>query len=240
MRVLLESTSEVGKRTAYVLLAEGDVDFVGVWNAPGTRRTQRSGTASDVDGFDIAVTDRSRANHDLIARCSVAGIPIVLWADDADIAPGAATVPIVTGANVGSALIAALLAHPNANPAPGEPVTVAWTEPGKPRRRGEDVVFPEPVGAMRAKRRAGGQLVATRDDEWAGAVVRVGSDDAIRVVGAADHAGHLEALVLAATALVAAAGVYAPGTRSAAEAGEQLLNMLRRVELDFATWRSHP
>lgn len=239
MRILLESTSEVGKRTAYVLLAEDDVDFVGVWNSPGTRRSPRTGTASDVDGYDIAVTDRSRANHDLIARCSVAGIPIVLWADDADVAPGSATVPIVTGANVGSALIAALLAHPNATPAPGEPVTVAWTEPGKPHKRGEDVVFPEPVGAMRAKRRAPGQLVATRDDEWAGAVVRVGSEDAIRVVGVADHAAHLEALVLAAATLVAAAGVYEPGARSAAEAGEQLLNMLRKVELDFATWRSH-
>lgn len=240
MRVLLESTSEVGKRTANVLLAERDVDFVGVWNAADTRRTPRSGAATDVEGFDIAVTDRSRANHDLIARCSVAGIPIVLWTDDDDIAPGSAPIPIVTGANVGSALIAALLAHPNANPAPGEPVTVAWTEPGKPHTRGEDVVFPDPVGAMRAKRRAQGRLVATRDDEWAGAVVRVGSDDAIRVVGVADHAAHLEALVLSATALVAAAGAYAPGTRSAAEAGEQLLNMLRRVELDFATWRSHP
>ncbi len=240
MRVLLESTSEVGKRTANVLLAERDVDFVGVWNAPGTRRTPRTGIASDVDGFDIVVTDRLTANHDLIARCAVAGIPIVLWADDADIAPGSAPVPIVTGANVGSALIAALLAHPTASPAPGEPVTVAWTEPGKPRTRGEDVVFPEPVGAMRAKRRADGQLVATRDDEWAGAVVRVGSDDAVRVVGVADNAAHLEALVLAATTLVAADGAYAPGTRSAAEAGEHLLNMLRRVELDFATWRSHP
>lgn len=240
MRVLLESTSEVGKRTAYVLLAERDVEFVGLWNAPGFGRTSRSGSASDVDGFDIAVTDRSPANRDLIARCSVAGIPIVLWADDADIAPGSAAIPIVTGANVGSALIAALLVHPTASPGPGEPVTVAWTEPGKPHRRGEDIVFPDPVGAMRAKRRAPGRLVATRDDEWAGAVVRVGSDDEIRVVGVADHAGHLEALVLAATTLVAATGAYAPGTRSAAEAGEQLLNMLRRVELDVATWRSHP
>jgi hypothetical protein len=239
MRVLVEATGEVGQRTANVLLAERTVDFIGIWNSAGTRRTARTGPARDVDGFDIAVSDSLTPRPHLIARCAVAGIPIVLWADDAGAAPGAAVAPVVTGANLGSALTAALLSHPTARPEPGEPVRVAWTEPGKPHRRGEQIAFPDPVGVSTAKRRADGRFVARRSDDWAGVVVQVGPDDAPRVVGVADHAAHLEALVLAAATLVTADGAFPPGVHDAADAGEQLLNALTRVELDVASWRSN-
>lgn len=239
MRVLIEAVGEVGQRTANVLLAERTVDFIGIWNSTGTRRTPRTGPADDVDGFDIAVSDSLTARPHLIARCAVAGIPIVLWADDAGTAPGTALAPVVEGANVGSALTAALLAHPMARPEPGEPVRVAWTEPGRPHRRGERIAFPDPVGMATAKPRSDGRFVARRADDWAGAVVQVGPDDAPRVVGVADHAAHLEALVLAAVTLVTADGAFPPGVHEAADAGEQLLNALSRVELDVASWRSH-
>ena len=239
MKVLVDATGEVGQRTANILLAERAVEYIGVWRSPATKRTARTGAASDVDGFDIVVSDSLQARPDLIARSSVAGVPIVLWSDDAGVAPGPAVAPIVLGANVGSALTAALLAHPTASPGPDEPVLVAWTEPGKPHRRGETIAFPDPVGESRAKRRSPGRYVATRQDDWAGAVVRVGPDDAPRVVGVADHAAHLEALVLAATVLMTADGAFEPGVHQAASAGEQLLNALRRVELDVASWRSN-
>lgn len=240
MRVLVEATGEVGQRAANILLAEEDVEFIGVWNSPATRRTARTGAASDVDGFDIAVSDAEGPRPHLVAHCSVAGIPIVLWADDAGVPPGASVAPIVTGANVGSALTAALLTHPSARPGTDEQVQEAWTEPGKPYRRGERLVFPDPVGVSVGRRRERGRYVARRTDEWAGAVVRVGPDEAPRVVGVADHAAHLEALVLAATVLITAEGAYEPGVHEAASRGEQLLNGLRRVELDVASWRSNP
>ena len=240
MRVLVEATGEVGQRAANVLLAEDDVEFIGVWNSPSTRRTARTGAASDVTGFDIAVSDAPDPRPHLVARCSVAGIPIVLWTDDAGIPPGTSVAPIITGANVGSALTAALLTHPSARPEGDEPVQVAWTEPGRPHRRGVSIAFPEPVGMVVGRRRGRGRYVARRNDDWAGAVVRVGPSQAPRVVGVADHAAHLEALVLAATVLVTAAGGFEPGVHEAASRGEQLLNGLQRVELDIAAWRSNP
>lgn len=238
MRVLVEAIGEVGQRTANILLAESTVEYIGVWNSPATRRTRRSGPASDIDGFDVALSDSSTPRAELVARCSVAGIPIVLWADAPHIAPGASVVPIVTAANVGSALTAALLAHPTASPENGEPTVVAWTEPGKPHRRGELIAFPDPIGVSTAQERSPGRFVVHRADEWAGAVVRVGPPEAPRVVGVADHAAHLEALVLAATTLITAEGAFEPGVHTAASRGEQLLNALRNVELDIAAWRS--
>lgn len=238
MRVLVEAVGEVGQRTANILLAESRVEYIGVWNDRSTRRTRRSGPADSIDGYDIALSDSSHPRAELVARCSVAGIPIVLWADAPHIAPGASVVPIVTAANVGSALTAALLTHPAARPVDDEPTLVAWTEPGKRDRRGERIIFPDPIGVSTARERAPGMFVAHRSDEWAGAVVRVGPPEAPRVVGVADHAGHLEALVLAATTLITAEGAFAPGVHAAAERGEQLLNALRNVELDIAAWRS--
>lgn len=239
MRVLVDATGEVGQRAANILLAEDGVEFIGVWKSTATRATPRTGAAHDVAGFDIAVSDSLEPRPDLVARCAVAGIPIVLWSDDTGIAPGPAVAPVVTGANVGSALTAALLAHPTASPQPDEPVLVAWTEPGKPHRSGESIAFPDPVGESKARRRSPGRYVARRQDDWAGAVVRVGGDDAPRVVGVADHAGHLEALVLAAAVLTTAEGRFDAGVHRAADAGEHLLNSLRRVELDVASWRSN-
>ena len=238
MKILLEASHEVGLRAGRVLLAERDVDFLGLWKAQGTTRSARSGPAADVLGYDLAATDSAHGALDLAARCSVAGIPLVVWPDDADLPPGSAVAPVVTGANVGSALPAALLTHQAARRGDDDAVEIAWTEPGTPPRRGDFIAFPDPVGMARAYKRSRSTWVAPRDDEWGGAVVRVGSDEDLRIVGVADHAAHLEALVFAATILVASEGGYPPGVHRASEADEQLLNALRRVELDIASWRS--
>jgi len=63
--------------------------------------------------------------------------------------------------------------------------------------------------------RSAGQLVARTDGEWGGAVISVTGGVGDRVVGVADHAAHLEALTLAATALIAAEGAYGPGIQGA-------------------------
>ncbi len=238
VRILLDATGEVGRRTARILLSERDTEFIGLWRDTSATPRRRSGPADDATGFDVVVTDRERQIGDLVARASVAGIPIVTWVDSDEVPAGRTAAPIVTGANVGSALPEALLAHPSASPRDGEEVTVGWTEPGRPLRRGHALAFPEPVGMAWTTPRGEGRRVAYRDDEWGGATTLIESGDERRVVGVADLSVHLEALVLAAATLVAASGAYPSRVSRAGDRAEALLDLLSHLELDIAVWRS--
>lgn len=239
MRILLDAETEIGQRAGHIVLAEAAVEYLGVWRSSDLRRSKRTGPTTTIDGFDLAISDRRQGHTDLIARCSVAGIPLVLWSDAEEVAPGSATIPVVIGANVGSALSEVLVHHPSADHASGDEVVRAWTEPGKPLKRGQAVAFPEPVGMSWAKERSPGHFVAFRDDDWGAASCTLTGDAGERIIGVADHAVHLEALVLAATALSAVDGAYPKGVVSASSAGERLMNSFDLVELDFAVWRSH-
>lgn len=244
MRILVDATTEVGQRTARILLGEAAVEFVGLWDTTGVRGRARSGPARTTAGFDVAITDRLDPTAELVAQCAVERIPLVVWSDAAEVPRGATSAPIIVGANLAQALAEVLVHHPVARPEASDAMTISWTEPGKPLVRGEAVAFPEPVGMKWAKKRAQGRFVAYSDDEWASAVVEVNgpagaSKEGHRIVGVADHAGHLEALALAATALLAADGAYPSEVCEASCTGEQLLNSLIHLELDFATWRSH-
>lgn len=238
MKVLVDATTEVGQRTARILLSESDVDFIGLWNDDTATRGARSGPASSTSGFDVAVSDADDPSSSLAAHCSVEGIPLVLWSDGAAIPRGSTNAPVVVGANVGTALAEVLRFHPTANASSEDSIRIAWTEPGRPLRRGEAIVFPDPVGTAWSRERAKDRFVAHTDGLWGGAVIELQGPAGRRIVGVADNASHLEALVLAATTLVAADGGYPSAVSTAASAGEQLLNKLIHVELDFATWRS--
>ena len=238
MKVLLDASGEVGQRAGRILLAEADIDFIGLWDQPEAKRGKRSGPASSASGFDIAVSDAERPSSRLAAQCAVESIPLVLWSDAADIPRGTASAPIVVASNVGNALAEVLPFHPSAARTDEDEVRICWTEPGKPLRRGEPVVFPDPVGTAWARERGPGLFVAKRDDLWGGAVVELNGPTGRRIVGVADNAAHLEALVLAAATLTAVDGAYPAEVVQASSAGEQLLNKLMGVELDFASWRS--
>jgi hypothetical protein len=239
VRILLDATTEVGLRAGKVLLAEPEVEWIGLWNEPTAELQVRSGPASEITGYDVAVTDRIDHLGPFIARCSVAEVPVVVWHDAANVARGGAAVPVVVGANVGSGLADILIHHPAGLPGDDDTVEIAWTEPGSPLRSGEAFAFPEPIGMSWARRRSPGRYVAFRDDEWSGAVLRVSGPSGERIVGVADHGAYLEALVLASAALCAAEGAYPTGVVTAASAGERLMNKVESVELDFAVWRSH-
>ena len=124
---------------------------------------------------------------DLLARCSVAGVPLVLWHDAPDIAPGGAAIPVVVGANVGSALAEVLVHHPSAQLQSEDSVQIAWTEPGTALRKGTAVAFPDPVGMSWPRSDPYGRFVAFRDDVWSGAVVKIEGEGGERIIGAADH-----------------------------------------------------
>jgi hypothetical protein len=237
VRVLLDATAEVGQRAGRVLLAERDIEFVGLWRSDAPKG-RRSGPADDPDGFDVVVTDRARHLGELVARSAVSGAPVVIWIDRPDVPPGRAIIPIVTSANVGSALGAALGQHPVMRGLAPDEITTAWTKPGRPLRHGTATAFPDPVGMTWTRTLDRGRVVGFRNDEWGAVSVMSEEGGDHRLVGVADHATHLEALVLGATTLVAGRGGYPSGVNPAASEAPALYAQLLAMELAVAVWRS--
>jgi hypothetical protein len=238
VKAVLDAASEIGQRAGHILLGEAGADFVGLWNTPEASAKARSGPVDDVAGFDVVVSDRSTNIEDLVARCAVAHVPLVLWTDAPNLHEGPAAAPVAKGANVGLGLSEALTHHPSAASVAADSVVVGWTEPGKPKGSGTAVPFPEPVGMSWGRERSSNRFVAFRDDDWGGATVTLEGPSGKRIVGVADLSSHLEALVLAGAALAAAEGAYEDRIQMASVAGEQLMNKLLHLELDVAVWRS--
>lgn len=238
MRFALDSGTEVGQRAARILLSDDRCSRLVMLN-PGWRPSDtRAVHDRDVTGVDVVISDGTTPMTSLIGRASVAGTPLVVWPDTPDSELGPASVPVIVGANVGSTLADALLAHPASAPSAGDSVKVAWTEPGKPHRGGTPISFPEPVGMAWTDERSAGRFVAYRDDEWAGATTIVEGGSGKRIVGVADHGSHLEALTLVSVGFVAASGAFGSGIQSSQNALPAILEEARNLELDVAVWRS--
>lgn len=238
MRVALDSESEVGARAGRVLLAEDSLTYLGIVRSEGRRSEPRTGPVGDLSTYDVIVSDGATPSSDLVAGAAVHGVPLVLWKDEPGLHRGPAAAPVAVGANVGSTLAPSLVHHPSAAVEEGDDVTIAWTEPGSPRRKGRTIVFPDPVGEMWAQKRSRRKFVAYRDDDWAGAVITVNGRQGNRIVGVTDHAGHLEAVTLAAVTLIAADGLYDVRIQDAATQGAGVLTRAMGLELDIAVWRS--
>ncbi|MCB1246513.1 MAG: hypothetical protein KDB69_04545 [Acidimicrobiia bacterium] len=228
----------MGNRAVRALLSDPNVEYLGVLSESVPKR-RRSGPIERIDGFDVLMSDGDADIHRLMGMCAVEEVALVLWSDG-EPDSGPRTIPVVHGANVASGLIGALAAHPTAAVSDEDKVTVGWTEPGTPLKRGIPIAFPDPIGPSWGKARSNGEVVAFRDDEWAGAVVDVDGPKGRRIIGVADHAAYMEALVLSAATLAAGSGVYETGSHAAASRGEQLLNFLYDMELEIAVWSSNP
>lgn len=237
MRVAIDTSTEVGNRSVRALLSEDFIEHIGVLNETVPNKA-RSGPVVDLASYDVLLSDGTTDFHRLVGQCSVAGVPLVLWHDHDATMGGTTSIPIVHGANVATALTAALCAHPNAQVTDDDNVIVGWTEPGKPQPSGEALPFPDPIGSVWGSRRSPGRYAALRDDEWGGAVVDIDGPAGRRIVGVADNSAYIEAITLAGTAITAANGQYANGPIPASEAGEHLVNVLIDMELEFAVWRS--
>ena len=239
MRIALDAGTPVGFRTARVLLGEPDVEHVGVLN-PATSTSGRSGQVKDLSSYDALVSDGTTDHHDLIGRCSVYGLPLVLWPDLPHLAMGPSHLPVTKGANIAIGLTAALATHPTAAVTGSDVVRTGWTEPGSPQRTGEAMPFPDPIGSVWASQRSPGRYVAFRDDEWGGAVVEATDDHSTRIVGVGDHVEFIEAITLASVAILAARGTYSATIQDASSEPGLLLDEVTRLELDVAAWRSSP
>jgi hypothetical protein len=238
MRIAIDGTDEIAARTARVLFAERSVTHIGYLQPDMPRLGARTTAANELDTYDVIVSTGETRATDLLARASVGEVPLVLWHDEPELHRGPSVVPVVVSANVGSTLAPSLVHHPSAAVTRADSVTIAWSEPGKPYRRGIAVTFPEPLGPVWARERSKGHLVARTENNWSGAVVTVDGPSGERIVGVADHGAHLEALTLAAVTLLTGEGTYGPTIGDASAHGSEVLGRVMSMELDVAVWRS--
>ncbi|MDH3470151.1 MAG: hypothetical protein OEM94_02420 [Acidimicrobiia bacterium] len=249
MKVAFEVTSEVGRRAVLLLLGDPLVDKVGViGTSTKAPRDPRVESLDDARGFDLVATD-STDPRQAAQTALVHELPLVTFTD-MDPEPAFDRVVQLSGASLGSGIAPSLAWHEVAQTSEVLELSIAWTEPGRPLRRGEAVTFPDPVGPR------WGVEVATHpingipsrhitvpvEGEWAAAMARVtgAADDGVvqRVVGVSDLAAHLEGIALAAGVLTAAAGQFQPGYATPQDAAEQYLAAALGIGMAVASFTS--
>lgn len=250
MRLALHQSGEVAKRAGRILLAERSLTAIGLIDKHPTEPDTRLERVEVLATYDALVTDDEHPETQIESALD-AGVNCVVWAD----ADGAhdeygeaftdAGLRLLTGCNLGSGIAPSLTAHEVAGAGTVLDVTTAWTEPGKPRRRGEAIPFPEPVGSRWAEPRETAYTdrayVARVTGDWAAAMARVtaatGAGVVTRIVGVADLAIHLEALALATAAMVVAA--YPVGPSRPADLADEYLSRALDAGLDVASHTHH-
>lgn len=233
-------------RAGRVLLAERSLTALGLVGRHPTEPDSRLEAVEVLATYDALLTD---AVDDVAAQVQGAldaGISCVTWVDGDDLEDRfgdkfeAAGLSLLVGCNLGSGIAPALTAHEVATTENVLDVTMAWTEPGTPRRKGEPIPFPEPVGPRWAESRrspfADRTYVAHVSGEWAAATVRItGATDGgvvTRIVGVADLAVHLEAIALATGAMVVED--YPPGLHHPVDQADHYLTRALEAGLDVA------
>jgi len=240
VKIALDHTSEIGVRSGRLLLGEPDLEVLGVVGRDVKDRDPRLRRIDDLAGFDVVVTDdpESSIAADAVGR----GIPCVLWADSIDPSLDVTDAAVLAGSNLVEGLGRSLVSRESAAAGGEGRIVFAWTEPGTPRRHGDAVTFPGPVGARwGARRRSTENLTEVAvpvPDEWAGIVVSSVTERGERTVGIADLATHLEAIALAAGAVVGASGVVPFGVHRPDEFAEDYLAAALDIGLDVASFTS--
>jgi hypothetical protein len=102
------------------------------------------------------------------------------------------------------------------------------------------VTFPDPVGArwgkVRHRERHRTEVVVPIAGDWAGAVIHTTVDGTTRILGIADDATHLEALALAAGAVVLANGPHPAGGLAPDDVADAYVLAALRAGLDIASF----
>jgi len=248
VKVALEQAGgEVALRAARIILAERNLAALGLIGEEPSGTDDRVERVTDLADYDVVMTDAPDP-EELVEAALEAGVDCVVWADGDDLESkygedfAAAGLTLLTGANVASGLAPTLAVHETAIGGEVMEVSIAWTEPGTPLRRGEPIPFPDPVGPRWARERKtdGGYraYAAPLAGDWAAALARVTSAESggvvVRIVGVADQAAHLEALSLAAAVL--AVELYTPGAHRPAYAAEIYLAKALETGLGVASY----
>lgn len=250
MRVAVHPIGEVGRRAVRVLQAEPDIDEVVVWGLDGEGTRVRA--VEDLAGVDVAVTDRHKPDK-LAEECLNRGVSLVTtitWDDEPAAGFAERGLSLVVGANLETGIATALaLQEASLMDEPLE-VRLAWTVRGRPRRRGEPIPFPDPVGSRWGRevdpRGWSGLNIPVRafeaplEGEWVGAMAHVSGalDDGVQrtIVGTADHGAYLSAIALAASVVPAGRHAYPSGRSWPAAAPTAYLDRALAAGLDVASY----
>jgi hypothetical protein len=251
VRLALHPTSEIGHRAGRILLAEAGLEALGIYGHRGTGTEERRATAiTSLAGYAVLASDDTVAPLDL-ARIAVEDRLSCVLAADTDPPPdlverfAARGVTLLLAASLPG--LAEALAHRAAG-SRSEPgaLLLAWTRPGKPGGREVAVPFPAPVGARwgtPVAARAGDAATTTRvevplEGPWAGALARMTTGARRRrqerLVAVADDRRHLEAIALAAGALLLARGDTPPGACRPGAVAAEYLGICLAVGLEVA------
>lgn len=242
MRIAIDTSTEVGKRAARILLAERDVEEMAVIDGPSGSSTDSRVTpaGTDLTGYDVVAT-ADPAPESLVAKAREAGIAIAVWIDEPEDEAPVDESTVLWGANLASGIATCLVAHEAAVVTDHEELSVAWTEPGSPLRRGVPIPFPRPVGptwaTVRSESEGLTELAAPVEGEWAGALARVTGPSGTNIVGVADLAVHLEALSLAAGVACLGRGAFNGGRHRPEDSPERYLLTAMEMGLDVASYR---
>lgn len=241
MRILLDTTAEVGFRAGRILLGDRRISRLGLVDKdPADGGDDRLEAAREWDAYEVVVTDAEDPER-VVTGAVDAGISCVVWMEpDLDGCQPADNTVVMTGSNLASGIAPCLASHEVARASSVSDVTTAWTEPGSQLRSGEPLAFPDPVGGLWGRPHGPNAFVAPVSGEWAGAMATVSSagtgGTVTRIVGVSDLAPHLEAIALAAGALAVGAGSYPPGIRRPTDAAEAYLAEALGVGLDVAAY----
>jgi hypothetical protein len=240
----------VGRRALRILQAEPAVTEAAAWGV--SEAPLRTRVLEKLDGVVVVVTDRPEPDE-LAEQCLEAGASLVTtttWGDEPGQAFSDAGLSLVVGANIETGIATSLALQEAALMDEPLEVRIAWTVRGRPRRRGEPIPFPEPVGSRWAREVdpqgwIGHQIPvkafeAPVDGEWAGAMAQVSGalDDGVQrtIVGTADQLAYLAAIALAAPTVPAGHRAYPPGRQWASAAAAAYLDRALAAGLDVAAF----
>lgn len=247
MRIALQNTSDIGIRAGRILLAEPELQVLGLLDRRVEEPDPRIRATETVDGYAVVMTD-STEYRPIVERAAEAGIHCVIWVDGDDPdnldyledLEGFEGTTLLLGSNLANGLAPSLADHEAATLPGATTDLIAWTEPGKPLRSGEAIAFPDPVGArwghVRSDNGTTRRVAVPVEGDWAATLARVSDDTTTRIVGVSDHAQHLEAISFAAGAMAVASGAYDPGIARPSDAAADYLFAALGVGLDVASF----
>ena len=218
MKIAIHQTGPVAGRCAEILLAEADLTLLGVLDqAPERPKTIK---VDDLAEWDVLVSDATDTT-DILSRATSAHIPLAVRGT----VSRSVQIPVFEDASL-AALARAIASTVT-------PRSVAITTAGTPLRTGVAIDFPPPVGRLRSNPPSDGLITAPTSAEWAGVVVETSS----QTIGVADQGAFLDAIALAAAAIVMATESHEAGLVDVTSIADRYLGIAETAGLEIASFR---
>ena len=218
MKIAIHQTGPVAGRCAEILLADADLTLLGVLDQQPER--PKTTKVDDLAEWDVLVSDASDTTE-ILSRATSASVPLAVR--------GTVSTPVQIPVFADASLAA--LARAIASTV--TPRSVAITAPGTPLRSGVAIGFPPPVGRLRSHPPSEGLIIAPTSAEWAGVVVETPS----RTIGLADQGAFLDAIALAAAAIVMATESHEVGLVNLPSIADRYLDIAETAGLEIASFR---